>query len=170
VALKFGDIIAYPVVIINLVIPTFLSKHHHLQDKTEVFELIRNGARGMFFGCIIALIAAVAAGPSLLLLYGENFITAYQPLMILGIAQLITAFTGPICAYFLVSGGERVATICMLTNVIVTIAGCYFLIPLYGINGAAFANLLGCIAFNLLLAVFFYRREGVWITPFSVVR
>lgn len=169
VALKFADIIAYPIVIINLVIPTFLSKHHHLQDKKEIFELIRNGARGMFFGCLIALIIAVAAGPSLLSLYGANFITAYQPLMILGAAQLITAFTGPVCAHFLVSGGERLATISMLANVLVTIIGCYFLIPDYGIKGAAIANLLGCIAFNLLLAIFFYRREGVWITPFSVV-
>jgi O-antigen/teichoic acid export membrane protein len=170
VALKFADIIAYPVVIINLVIPTFLSKHHHLQDKSEIFKLIRNGARGMFFGCIIALTVAVAAGPALLTLYGENFITAYQPLIILGIAQLITAFAGPVCAYFLVSGGERIATICMLSNVLVTITGCYFLIPHFGINGAAVANLLGFITFNLLLAVFFYRREGAWITPFSVVR
>jgi O-antigen/teichoic acid export membrane protein len=170
VALKFADIIAYPIVIINLVIPTFLSKHHHLNDRAEIFALIRNGARGMFFGCLLALIIAVAAGPSLLSLYGKNFITAYYPLITLGAAQLITSFTGPVCAYFLVSGRERLATICMLANVIVTITGCYFLIPDFGIQGAAVANLLGCIAFNLLLAIFFYRKEGVWITPFSVIK
>ena len=42
VALKVADIIAYPVIISNIVIPTFLSRYHFKNDKKEVFFIIRN--------------------------------------------------------------------------------------------------------------------------------
>ena len=170
VALKMADIIAYPVVIINLILPTLLSKHYHLNDKREILELIRNGSRGMFFGCLIIFVLAILAGPWLLALYGKNFNVAFLPLMFLGAAQLVTAFTGPVCAYFLVSGSERIATLCMLANVIVTALCCFILIPTLGIKGAAIANLCGSIVFNLALTLFFYSKEGVWITPITKIR
>lgn len=168
VALKIAEIVGYPAVIINLVAPTFLARQHFLENKTETFRLIQNGARLTLAGCLILFILILLTGKWLLGLYGWNFRHAFIPLSILGISQLVTAFLGPVAIFFIVSGREKTATICMMINVLITALCCIIFIPMWGISGAAFATLTGNVVFNALVVISFYRYEKVVITPFKI--
>lgn len=170
VALKIADLVMYPVVIVNLILPPMLSRYHYLNDKKEIFRLIRNGALVMFGGCLLLLSGILITGQWLIGLYGDNFQQAFVPLLILCISHLLTAFTGPVNAYFLVSGREKPATLCMLMNVLVTALLCFLLIPRMGIIGAALASLAGSLVFNFLIILLFLGREKVIITPFRIFR
>ena len=49
---------------------------------------------------------------------------------------------------------------------IITVISNYFLIPIYGINGAAYAALLSSIIFNLVKIIFIYYKYR--FLPFSI--
>ncbi|WP_336514298.1 lipopolysaccharide biosynthesis protein [Pollutibacter soli] len=168
VAMKIAEIVGYPAIIINLVAPTFLARQHFRENKSETYKLIQNGARLTFAGCVILFILILFAGKWLLGLYGFNFRIAFLPLLILGISQLVTAFSGPAAIFFIVSGREKTATFCMFINVMVTALCCFIMIPAWGIAGAALASLTGTVVFNALIIISFYRFEKVLITPVKI--
>lgn len=168
VALKIAEIVGYPAIIINLVAPTFLARQHFLENKTETFRLIQNAARLTFAGCIVLFILILLTGKWLLGLYGWNFRHAFIPLSVLSISQLVTAFSGPVAIFFIVSGREKMATVCMVVNVLITALCCIIFIPIWGISGAALATLAGNLVFNFLVIISFYRYEKVVITPFKI--
>ncbi len=168
VALKMADIVAYPTVIMNIVMPVFLSKHHHLEDRKEILYLIQNGSRATLAGCGLLFIAAIIGGKWMMGLYGQNFQTAFIPMLILCVSHLTTAFFGPVAIFFIVSGREKRATFCMLANVITTGICCYFFIPAWGATGAALASFAGYLVFNLLIVYSFQSFEKAVITPFRI--
>ncbi len=169
VALKMSEIISYPIVIMNIVIPTFLSRQHFLENRRELFRLIQNGSRVTLIASVFIFVIALVAGKWLMGLYGDNFEVAFIPMVILCCAHLVTAFAGPVAIYFVVSGREKQATFCMLANVFVTGILCFLLIPLMGIKGAAIASMSGSLVFTLSIVYLFYKREKVLITPFTII-
>lgn len=168
IAVRFADLINYPVVILNLIVPTLLSKALTDANTTSFHRTVQSTIRISIILTCCALGGMILFGKYILALFGDGFIEGYYPIIVLGISHLLTAFSGPLNALFMVGGMERISLYCLAANVLLSLIGCYFLIPFYYMIGAALSVLIGNFAYLVLITYFYYKKEGVYITPFKI--
>jgi O-antigen/teichoic acid export membrane protein len=114
-------------------------------------SLAREYAWLAFALCIPAPVVIVVVGrPLLAMAFGEDYIEAFEPLLILLFAQLVNAAAGLGASLLLALGRERWTIVGALCGVAVCAIGGLILIPAYGAAGAAWANALGVLAANLV--------------------
>jgi O-antigen/teichoic acid export membrane protein len=116
----------------------------------------------------IFLIFALFARPVVTLVFGAAYAGAAAPLAILASGQLVNATAGPVAALLSMTGHERdvgaVFTMAAIINVLLNI----FLIPRFGINGAAAATAVSLAFWNIALFVRVRSRLGISSTAFLV--
>jgi O-antigen/teichoic acid export membrane protein len=168
IAQKYADVVLYPIMIVNILIPAYLSKYNYLEGKTKVFELIKNGSLIMLIGTGLLFSATVIFGNFLFSVYGKNFLMAFPSFLFLSGSHFFTALTGPINAYLLVSGDERKALQMTTFHALATAVLSYAGIRIWGITGAAIGSFGGNLAYSILINIYFFRKHKVIITPFKV--
>lgn len=169
IAMKFADMVAYPLFIINLIIPVYLARHHINKDRGDLYTFMQHSSRAAFLGVGALLLLLVLFGIPALGIFGKNFEGAYPVLIILAASHLVSTFKSPVNGLFIVSGKESTAMWCLFFNAVVTTVSCLVLIPIYSLNGAALAILAGNIFHTILLLVLFYKQDKIIITPFTVL-
>ena len=95
----------------------------------------------------------------------DNFIKGISIVPIICIAKLITMSSSFGSELILMSKHYKFSVTSIIILAIITIISNYFLIPIYGINGAAYAALLSSIIFNLSKIIFIYSKYR--FLPFS---
>ena len=95
----------------------------------------------------------------------DNFIKGISIVPIICIAKLITMSSSFGSELILMSKHYKFSVTSIIILAIITIISNYFLIPIYGINGAAYAALLSSIIFNLSKIIFIYYKYR--FLPFS---
>ena len=95
----------------------------------------------------------------------DNFIKGISIVPIICIAKLITMSSSFGSELILMSKHYKFSVTSIIILAIITIISNYFLIPIYGINGAAYAALLSSIIFNLIKIIFIYSKYR--FLPFS---
>ena len=96
----------------------------------------------------------------------DNFIKGISIVPIICIAKLITMSSSFGSELILMSKHYKFSVTSIIILAIITIISNYFLIPIYGINGAAYAALLSSIIFNLIKIIFIYYKYR--FLPFSI--
>ncbi len=106
-------------------------------------------------------------------LFGEVFHTGAQAMIVLSVGQLFAAFSGSTVVLMNMTGREKPVLYLLIISVIVNLLLNYFLIPVLGINGAAYATSFSTIMLNLLAVVKIYKYAGFLtypIFPLSQIR
>ena len=96
----------------------------------------------------------------------DNFIKGISIVPIICIAKLITMSSSFGSELILMSKHYKFSVTSIIILAIITVISNYFLIPIYGINGAAYAALLSSIIFNLVKIIFIYYKYR--FLPFSI--
>ena len=96
----------------------------------------------------------------------DNFIKGISIVPIICIAKLITMSSSFGSELILMSKHYKFSVTSIIILAIITVISNYFLIPIYGINGAAYAALLSSIIFNLSKIIFIYYKYR--FLPFSI--
>jgi O-antigen/teichoic acid export membrane protein len=122
------------------------------------------------FSVVLVAVLAVGAKTLVLVLYGERFLPAVVPMMIL-LPGTMCFLLSKVVTQFLGSRGLPELSIGMLAlGAAVNAAGSVLLIPRMGIHGAAVASTLGNLALLVSLMVVLKNRFGVqpsrclWLT------
>jgi O-antigen/teichoic acid export membrane protein len=122
--------------------------------------------------CLILLACAVVVPGSaiVLRLFGDDFGSGAACLQILMIGQLGNALTGPVGVVLQMTGRQDQALRALIYAVSIDLALFCVLIPLLGINGAAWATAL-CTAGQNIGMFFYVKRDlGIWALPGPLVR
>jgi O-antigen/teichoic acid export membrane protein len=105
----------------------------------------------------------------LFLLLPDIYAAGKWVVFIIAIGKLFEAITGPNTLILLNSQHYRVSFFANIFLVFVTISANYLLIPLYGINGAAFASALALILFNLVKLIYIYYWMNLQPLSFPMI-
>ena len=89
----------------------------------------------------------------LVTLFGKQYESAYQPLIILTIGYFIYFTTYTSQRLLMIINKTRLFTLNSLITALLNVVLNYILIPIYGINGAAYASLASLAVFSLLNVV-----------------
>ncbi|MGC1121728.1 MAG: flippase [Candidatus Methanofastidiosia archaeon] len=112
------------------------------------------------------LVIFIFAPQVLTLLFGADYQQASTALRILSAGYMFHVSTGPIGQNLVIFGRPRLIMANNVAGVVVNIILNFFLIPRYGINGAAIATSSTYVALNVLALLQVYRISGMH--PFSI--
>ena len=105
----------------------------------------------------IPFLVLIFAGPDVLRLWGNVFISGYNALWILCGAKLVSGMVGGMTLALLLNGDGKVLSWLILIGFCANIILNYLLIPLWGIEGAAIATSTSTIGWNIMAVWRFIR-------------
>ena len=150
----FQNIIA--ISINTVLLPTLVS----YKGKYRKFRTARNFLVILFFLSVIYFCFVFVFGEQLIvLLFGNSFRQAYFPLIILSIGLLMKSSVSPINSFFKAIGKPdelyKTSVFSLTANIIL----CVFLIPRFGIIGAALASTISYFLYGSIMLVKFFRER-----------
>jgi len=167
IAVRIADIISSPIAIINLSLPTLISKERIQKGEQSAPLLMYRISKNSFFQCMLIGLFFMATGHWILGWYGTGFTNVFPVLVIFFLSSLISACTGSIDMFFILSGHERKIIYIRILSLVLTLSLSIFLIPRWNTIGAAIAMLIGNLIYCILLQYSFFKKYGIFIHPFA---
>lgn len=154
VALSGANVALVGLTTINLVLQPYFARACGAGDHRQLQRLAAAGARYSLMAALPFLAVYWFGGIWLLnLIYGEAYTGAFWALIILCLGQTVSAFFGSAGNLLTMSGREWIAASGLLVSTAVNVALNWFLIPRYGIEGAAIATSVSIAVWNIVLWV-----------------
>jgi O-antigen/teichoic acid export membrane protein len=126
----------------------------------------KNALTQLILGCLIIILIWVNIDNIFKIMpKGTEFISGKYVVLFIALAKIVDIVTGFNQQIIVYSKYYRQMVIYILLLALLTICGNYFLIPIYGINGAAIASLVAFIVLNTYAVIFVWYRFK--IQPFS---
>jgi O-antigen/teichoic acid export membrane protein len=136
-------------------------------DRDALARFSGQSVRWVFWPSLLVGLIALLLGDFLLGMFGEGFAAGYSVMVILFFGIMCKASVGP-GEVLLTMAGEQ--SLCVKLYVVALAANIglnVFLIPLYGIQGAAYAAALAMLVEAILLHVAVRRRLGITLFAFA---
>jgi O-antigen/teichoic acid export membrane protein len=166
VALSSAVLIALPSSVANIAVGPLVARLHHDRNVTGMADTISHTTIACFAATSAAFLIILAAGrPLLSLLFGQDFVGAYIPLLTLGAAQVIVSAFGITGTYLNLTGGERLVLRAIVWAVPLGLLTTVPLTALFGINGATIGNLCMVVIWHWYVLV---RNRGAAAAPLSL--
>ena len=113
----------------------------------------------MIFLATLPLVLLFFAFPEFFLgLFGEEFKVGVKAFVFLSFGKLISSFSGSVGNLLQMTGKQVIFMSVLFVGAIVNVLLNFFLIPKFGINGAALASMISLSLWNLIM-VYFVKRE-----------
>ena len=135
------------------------------RDLSGLQRAIGTTNRTVFCICLAAAIVFTLAGEWILGWFGDEFRAGYPVMIILLAGQLFWAANAPASVILNMSGKHNVSAVLLAGAVVVDIALSAVLIPTMGAIGAALANAVTIVLWNIASATGVYRTLGIrsWV-------
>lgn len=160
-AVKLTLLISMVLTSVNAVIAPQIAKDFAEKAMQALREKIRHSTR-LIFAITMPGIIVLAIGASFFLgLFGEDYVQAKASLWVLLIGQTINAVCGSIGVYLNMTGKQKIFQTILVSALAINIALNFWLIPLYGMLGAAIATAGSMILWNVVTVIYIYRKDGV---------
>ena len=134
------------------------------ENNIEGLKKVAQQSTKMIFWSTLPLVILFFMFPELLLgLFGEHFKIGVYAFLLLSFGKLISSFSGSVGNLLQMTGKQLIYMNILLVGAIINVLLNYFLIPIYGINGAAIASMTSIIIWNLTM-VYFVKKELGFLT------
>ena len=133
----------------SLVAAPLLAGLYHGGKKDELQKLLRQFVSAIAVATVAGYLILIFAGRNLLAIFDPHFITAYPILLILGAGYVIDSLSGPSAYLMQMTKYEGSYLRMLIACYLVVIACQLFLIPRFGLVGAALASATGVICWNV---------------------
>ena len=161
VSVKLATLIALALLSVNIVVAPKIAELYEKKKIKEMQEIIKKSTRIIFIISVVTLLFLVFFSETILGLFGQNYLVAKQALIILIFAQFFNSLSGPGAIYLNMTKRQGVLNKILLTGLIVNIGLNFYLIPSYGISGAAIATLISFVFWNLIIILYIYHKDRV---------
>ena len=157
VAAQFAIYVTFPLSAANASLaPRFASLYH--QGKMEQLQQLFTRSARMVLLVTVGLGAAIIlVGPFILGIYGSEFVAGRVTLNIIIMGHIVNVASGSVGHLLTMTNHSWVVAIGVASSAIMNITLNAFLIPRYGIEGAAIASAASVILWNIVLIVFAWR-------------
>ncbi|MBD2435781.1 flippase [Nostoc sp. FACHB-110] len=136
-------------------------------DQSQLQKVVTTMAHLVFWPTMLVTLFLILFSNYILRMFGSEFLAAQSSLVILAVGQLVNSATGPVGYMLDLTGHQdqsaRVRCFTAITNFLLN----YFLIPKFGIMGAAIATSIVVILDNLIIYFLAVKYTGVHASIFS---
>lgn len=155
---------------LRVVVSPRLSSLIHRRDISSTQNLYSIASVWLVLFASPLYIVLAVFSPLILSILGSSFVAGSWALTILCVGATVTFLAGNIHSVLLMSGRSGLASINKAIVLVLNVAGNVLLIPLWGINGAAFAWAVAMVADATLAGVQVWRMVGVRFRIAEVLR
>lgn len=169
IANKIAIIVTFITVAINSMIAPEFSDLYNKNKIQELQYVSQKSTKLIFFATIPIILLLILLGKYILGIFGSVFITGYTVLLLLLLGQSINALLGSTGNFLNMTNNQNKLMMFVSFSLILNIILNYLFIPIYGINGAAFATMVSVIVWNVLATLYIYKKFGFVIlyNPFK---
>ena len=169
VAFRFSMGVSITLMAVNSIAsPKFAEKF--ADDNIKGMGKIAIQSAKMIFWTTIPLAAILFIFPKFFMgLYGTEFLIGFEALRWLVIGRVVNAFSGSVGNLMQMSDQQNMYMKILIIGSVINIMLNYYLIPIYGINGAAFASLISLSFWNLSMVYVVKRKFGFLTIYFPLI-
>jgi O-antigen/teichoic acid export membrane protein len=167
VALQVVTVASFGINAVNSILAPMISEFYAKNDYVLLRHILRKAAWINVITALALVFALIFFAPRLLSLFGKGFGDAFWPMAILLVGEFVNAFFGPVGFMMTMTGHERTALKVFAVGATVNLGLGLALIPIYGVNGAAFSGLVGTVVWNAIAFLFVRKRLGMNTTIFG---
>lgn len=163
VVVKLATLTVFILTSINAIVAPKFSELYHSGKVEELKNIAQKSSKLMFWGSLPIIIINIFFGIFILQLFGDEFSRGYYALLFLTIGYFVNSLVGSVGYLLNMSGHQKEFNKIIIFGGLVNIVLNYFLIPVYGIYGAAFGSMISMVLWNLLATVFIKKIFGFYI-------
>ncbi len=161
VGVKVMTIISVIILTINITISAKIAEFFSSGNKAELVKIIRNSSRLIFaITCPVIILISIFS-ERVLSCFGHQYVAAKEAFLILIIGQGICSAFGSASIYLNMTGRQHIFQIILIVTVIINFVLNRFLIPVYGMTGAAIAFVTSSFFWNFVVAVIIYKKDKI---------
>ena len=170
IAAKLVLLVYFPMLAFGVIIPPLISSIHSSGDRDELKRMVSKSTRWILSMAMpIILILALEGEYLLKYVYGPEFAAAYIPLLILVLGHLIKSSAGLIGVILQMTGEHKIYMKINIFWGILNIILNIYLVPRYGMIGAAAATAFCLSMIDIICIFIIYKRlsivtlaDGMW--------
>ena len=160
VAVKLALLTSAILIAFNTIIAPKFSELYYSGKIDELAYIAKKAAKLIFWTTTPILLVLIFFGKGILSVFGDKFVVAYWALFFLVIGQFVNSAAGSV-GYLLNMTGHQIA----FRNIILSAGALnillnYFLIPHYGIYGAAIASMVCISLWNITASIYVKAKFG----------
>ncbi|MGV0922664.1 oligosaccharide flippase family protein [Empedobacter tilapiae] len=158
IAVKLLTILSMVIVAININVAPKISEFYHSSDMLKLKELLRRSRKIICIMNIPIGFFLIVFGKKVLLIFGQNYIEAYYPMVILVIGQMIASLFGSTAIILNMIGEQNKFQFIILSATLVNICSNIVLIPKYGMIGGAMSFTISLLFWNIVSFYFSLKQ------------
>lgn len=161
VAFLVANLLATVTMGFNAIFSPIISELYHDHKQTELKAMFASLTRTIILIVAPAFIWLVGFGDDLLRMFGHEFTAGYTALMILGLSAVASCTVGSVSMMLAMTGHQRYNVVNTVVATGANILLNWFLIPRYGIVGAAIGNGASLAVINIVRMLQVHRLLGI---------
>ncbi len=169
VSIQTAFVVEFILVVFNSVLAPHFSRLCATDKYDELQKLVTFSSRIIILVALpIFLLIILFGEKALIFTFGQDYICAYIPLVIISFGQVVNASVG--CAGLLLNmtGHEKDVSRGIAISAVFNLTLNLILIPPFGINGAAIATATSLIVWNFLLWKYAGKKLNIQTLPFTL--
>ena len=160
VAFRFSMGVSITLMAINSISSPKFAEKFASDDIKGMGKIAMQSAK-MIFWTTVPLASLLLIFPKFFMgLYGTEFLIGFEVLRWLIIGRIVNALSGSVGNLMQMSNQQNVYMSILLLGAVINVVLNYYLIPEYGINGAAFASVASLSFWNLSMVYMVKRKFG----------
>lgn len=160
VAFRFSMGVSITLMAINSISSPKFAEKYAISDIKGMGKIAMQSAK-MIFWTTLPLATILLIFPRFFMgLYGAEFLIGFEVLRWLIIGRIVNALSGSVGNLMQMSNQQNVYMIILIIGAVINVILNYYLIPKYGINGAAFASVASLSFWNLSMVYAVKQKFG----------
>src|SRR5690606_17327653 len=157
---KLAGLINMPLMVLNKVCAPRFSRLYWEQKRSELQKYIAQVTMFAFYGALLIGVGLFFLSDYILAVFGQEFLQAYDLLLVLMIGQIVSCASGSVGVFMLMTGNEKA-----YRNItLLTAAGAFLayivVLPVHGLMGAALISSFSLIILNGISVLYIRIRLG----------
>lgn len=158
IALKLSMLSYIGLMSVNSIAAPKFSELHSSGDVESLKKIVKQSTKTIFWISMPVLLLFLILPELILSMFGEEFTIAAFSLIILSTGKMFSAISGSVGTFLQMVGKQTIFQNILILAAIINISLNYFLIPIYGINGAAIASAVSGILWNILMIIYIKKE------------
>jgi O-antigen/teichoic acid export membrane protein len=146
---------------VNITISPKIAEQFYSKNKNDLIKTMRNSVRLIVMISIPTVFTFCLFSSQILSFFGEKYTSVKEPLIILMVGQGICSLFGSVQVYLNMTGRQNIFQFILVLAVILNFTLNRSLIPIYGMNGAAFSYVISMFFWNLIATIVIYKKDKI---------
>lgn len=169
-ASRLSTIVPYAILLVNIILAPLIAQLYAEKKFTQLQHMMTRVAWGSLTASVPLFIGIIVGSRSLLGLFGSEFQSGSNVLIILAFGRLFIALTGSSGYLMSMSGFQTKAALILGIAAVLNVVLNVILIPYFGIEGAAVSYSIPAAMWCIAMTVSGYRLTGINPTVFSSIK